>query len=30
VEAQMRKAIERGHGEDDLSATFLATCPELS
>jgi 3-hydroxyisobutyrate dehydrogenase len=30
VEAQMGKAIERGHGEDDLSATFLATCPELS
>jgi 3-hydroxyisobutyrate dehydrogenase len=30
VAAQMCKAIERGHGEDDLSATFLATCPELS
>jgi 3-hydroxyisobutyrate dehydrogenase len=30
VEAQMRKAIELGHGEDDLSATFLASCPELS
>ena len=30
VRQQMGKAIERGHGEDDLSATFLATCPELS
>jgi 3-hydroxyisobutyrate dehydrogenase len=30
VEAQMRKAIELGHGEDDLSATFLASCPEPS
>ena len=30
VRQQMGKAIERGHGEDDLSATFMALCPELS
>jgi 3-hydroxyisobutyrate dehydrogenase len=28
VRDQMGKAIERGHGEDDLSATFMASCPE--
>ncbi len=30
VRQQMGKAIERGHGEDDLSATFMALCPERS
>jgi 3-hydroxyisobutyrate dehydrogenase len=30
VRAQMGKAIELGHGEDDLSATFMASCPALS
>jgi 3-hydroxyisobutyrate dehydrogenase len=30
VRAQMGKAIEAGHGEDDLSATFMALCPALS
>ena len=30
VRAQMSKAIEAGHGEDDLSATFMALCPARS
>jgi 3-hydroxyisobutyrate dehydrogenase len=30
VRDQMGKAIEAGHGEDDLSATFMASCPALS
>jgi 3-hydroxyisobutyrate dehydrogenase len=30
VHAQMGKAIEAGHGEDDLSATFMALCPAPS
>jgi 3-hydroxyisobutyrate dehydrogenase len=30
VRAQMEKAIEAGHGEDDLSATFMALCPAPS
>jgi 3-hydroxyisobutyrate dehydrogenase len=30
VRAQMGKAIEAGHGEDDLSATFMALCPAPS
>ena len=30
VREQMGKAIEAGHGEDDLSATFMALCPEPS
>jgi 3-hydroxyisobutyrate dehydrogenase len=30
VREQMGKAIEAGHGEDDLSATFLASCPAPS
>jgi 3-hydroxyisobutyrate dehydrogenase len=27
IRDQMGKAIELGHGEDDMSATFLASCP---
>jgi 3-hydroxyisobutyrate dehydrogenase len=30
VREQMGKAIERGHGEDDLSSTFMASCPAHS
>jgi 3-hydroxyisobutyrate dehydrogenase len=30
VRDQMGKAIELGHGEDDLSSTFMASCPALS
>jgi 3-hydroxyisobutyrate dehydrogenase len=30
VRDQMGKAIEAGHGEDDLSATFMVSCPALS
>jgi 3-hydroxyisobutyrate dehydrogenase len=30
VRDQMRKAIDAGHGEEDMAATFLAACPERS
>jgi 3-hydroxyisobutyrate dehydrogenase len=30
VREQMGRAIEAGHGEDDLSATFMASCPAPS
>ncbi|HEY6887700.1 MAG TPA: NAD(P)-dependent oxidoreductase [Solirubrobacter sp.] len=30
IRDRMGKAVELGHGEADLSATFLASCPELS
>jgi 3-hydroxyisobutyrate dehydrogenase len=30
VRDQMRKAIEAGHGDEDMAATFLAACPERS
>jgi hypothetical protein len=26
----MRKAIDAGHGDEDMAATFLAACPERS
>jgi 3-hydroxyisobutyrate dehydrogenase len=30
VRDQMRRAIDAGHGEEDMAATFLAACPEPS
>ena len=30
VRDQMRKAIDAGHGDLDMAATFLAACPERS
>jgi 3-hydroxyisobutyrate dehydrogenase len=30
VRDQMRKAIDAGHGDKDMAATFLAACPERS
>jgi 3-hydroxyisobutyrate dehydrogenase len=30
VRDQMRKAIQAGHGDEDMAATFLAACPERS
>jgi 3-hydroxyisobutyrate dehydrogenase len=30
VRDQMRKAIDAGHGDEDMAATFLAACPERS
>jgi 3-hydroxyisobutyrate dehydrogenase len=30
VRDQMRKAIDAGHGDEDMAATFLAACPEPS
>jgi 3-hydroxyisobutyrate dehydrogenase-like beta-hydroxyacid dehydrogenase len=30
IRERMLKAVELGHGEDDMSATFLASCPERS
>jgi 3-hydroxyisobutyrate dehydrogenase len=28
VRDQIGKAIEAGHGDEDMSTTFLASCPE--
>jgi 3-hydroxyisobutyrate dehydrogenase len=28
IREQMEKAIEAGHGDEDMAATFLASCPE--
>jgi 3-hydroxyisobutyrate dehydrogenase len=30
VRDQMRRAIDAGHGDEDMAATFLAACPEPS
>ena len=30
VRDQMRKAIDAGHGDEDMAATFFAACPERS
>jgi 3-hydroxyisobutyrate dehydrogenase len=30
VRDQMRKAIDAGHGDEDMAATFMAACPEPS
>jgi 3-hydroxyisobutyrate dehydrogenase len=30
VRDQMRRAIEAGHGDEDMAATFMAACPEPS